>query len=94
VVRKYFRWLFWNTYYLFGYPRNFREYLEAGMRCRWPWWKFKPHMHYNKDGKQWEVWFKDEPSYSGKEFVSLQVHRSQETRGIVGFTIHEEELST
>lgn len=92
---KWFAWIFWTAAYAFRKtPADFQAHLLKGIRLRAPWWKFKPFVFRNEDGKQWEAWWGDEPSYAeiicgGKNFRG-EVHRSQTTNKIVGITVYDE----
>lgn len=100
---KYLRWAFWNTYYSITFrvvdkPKDLTTYVNALDKCRWPWWKFEPHVHYNEDGKQWEVWFYNESCVSRTEYITCTVHRDNSDgvgRGrIVGLTIYESTINS
>lgn len=51
--------------------------------------EFKPSVFHNDEGRQWEIYLTDEPCYVGRETINVEVHRSQETDRVVGFTIHD-----
>jgi len=93
TLLAYLRWLWWWLAYAFvPQPNDFVKYIERGMRTRPPWWKFKPYAYHNDDGRQWEVRLENEQSYTETGSISAEIHRSQETGRIVGFTVWDETL--
>ncbi len=91
TVGAYLRWLGWSAFYLFvPKPKDLDAHLTRGWRTRPPWWTFKPCVWHNDDGKQWEVWFRNDIGYTTTEWVRCEVHRSFETDEIVGLTIWDE----
>lgn len=91
-IFKYFRWLFWNAYYLpqFRQPRKLSQWLTRVKRTQWPWWKFKPHLFRNDDGRQWEIYFSNASAVYSRETITLDVGRDMDTGEIVAFTIYDE----
>ncbi len=90
---KYLKWLGWVLYYI-PQPRlkDLGTYITRMLRMRPPWWKFKPCMWHNDDGKQWEIYFEEEQSFTQQENLRIDVHRGFETNRIVGLTIWDEKL--
>ena len=89
----YLRWIWWTLVYAFAPPADDLEtFLQRGERTKPSWWKFRPCVHHNEDGHQWEVWFEDEQSYTERGLIQAEIHRDVETHRIVGLTVWDESL--
>lgn len=90
---KYARWAFWSAWYLFHRtPNELGAWLVRSERTRPPWWTFKPTVWHNDHGRQWEVYFKDDPDYCRIQTMQVDAHISRDTGEIVGLTIYDETL--
>jgi hypothetical protein len=90
---KYIKWFFWKIWYLFiPESRDLLTYLIKLDRIRSPWWKFKPSMYHNDDGKEWEIWFEHEQGYTEKRTIQVEAVIGMDTGNIVGITIFDEVL--
>ena len=98
TIFRYLRWLAWTLWYLpQRQPRYIRlDGLRAQLlrmeRTRRPWWKWKPGIWHNTDGRQWHVTFSDEQDYTICGTLKAELHIGQETGDIVGLTIFDETL--
>lgn len=92
AIYKYVRWLFWNAVALVWRPKEFGPYLRLRAECMWPWRKFVPNVWHNDDCREWQIYLADEPTYTRRQAMELEVHVSQETGRIVGFDIWDEHL--
>jgi hypothetical protein len=87
-------WMFWNVAYLFRpKPTTLMQYVQKGMRTRSPWWKFKPNVWHNRDGKQWHITFEDERNHTKEGSLKCRVHIGVESKRIVGLTVYDETLT-
>lgn len=93
-MTKFLRYIFWSVVYVFR-PKavTFDAYMLRGMRTMFPWKRFKPHVWYNEDGRQWEVYLTDESDYTEYRTLSVVCHVGMDTGDIVGFTIPCEVLT-
>ena len=90
---RFLRWLGWSAWYLVRRrPRDFDGYLRAAMRCRPPWWKFRPNVYHNQDGCMWQVYLVDEQSYTERRTLTLDVMVGMETGRITGLDLWDEQL--
>ncbi len=93
TISAYLRWIFWTgAYACRAKPGDLAGYLLRSKRTRPPRWKFRPSLFHNENGKQWEIRFDDESSYSRREVLQVEVQRGMETGRIVGLTIWDEKL--
>jgi hypothetical protein len=92
---RWLRWLFWSSIYAFQpTPKGLLSYLRRGMRCRPPWWKFKPHIFRNEDGKMWQVFLTDEASFTiPRQRLPVEIHMGMDSNQIVGFNVFDEHLT-
>ena len=92
-MSKFARWLFWNLAYCFRYrPRELAAYVTRGMRCRWPWWKFRPIVIHNDDGSMWHVYWSDKRSYTiPNQLLPVELHIGDDGQ-VVGVNIFDESL--
>lgn len=92
---KYIKWGFWTLIYLFRpIPQELGSYLQKGERTRAPWWRFKPCIYHNDDGKQWEIWLEHEQGYVEKKTIPVEVCIGMDSGRIVGITIFDETLKS
>lgn len=101
---KWLRWAFWNSWYVLKrciQPKRDRiplgelkTLMRQFERCRWPWWKFKPHMYHNDEGKFWEICFEPEMDCMWYETIEVRALRAcdQDNR-IVGLKIPDRALA-
>ena len=90
---KYIKWGFWTLIYFFRpVTKEFGNYLKMGERTRPPWWKFKPNLWYNKDGKEWEIFFTEEQSHVEHRIIQVEARIGMETGNITGLIIYDNVL--
>lgn len=53
---------------------------------------FKPYIWKNPDSPQYHIYFSDEMSYTERRWVLVDAHIGQDSKRIVGITIHEQDL--
>lgn len=93
-MRKFVTWLFWTVYYAVRpVPRSLEGYLLRGTRRRWPWWKFKPSVWHNDDGRQWHICFREEESFRDQRDVTVWCEIGQESGDIVGLVVWDKMLT-
>lgn len=81
---KHIRSLLWRLYYKIFPVKSLDEVIKHYDRTTSPYWKFKPFVYYNKDGRMWEVFFKESNYYASKEQLYCTVLRDIDTNEIVG----------
>ena len=90
---RFLRWVWWNAYYCWRpRPRDLRTWLARSMRCRPPWWRFRPHVWHNDAGGYWEVWFAEDRDYTERRVLVCDVSVSLETGQVVGLKVWDEVL--
>ena len=88
---KYIRWLFWLCCYAIApRPKSLKSFIRKIERTRAPWWKFKPYVWRNSDGKMWEVRFSPERCYTQTMMLQVEAKIDCETEEIIGFNIFDE----
>lgn len=95
MMRALVKWMFWRTVYLFRRcPKALRSYIVRGQRCRSPWWKFRPSVFHNHDGKMWHIYLTDEESYTrSPDHLLVKLHIGGTSGNIVGFDVFDESLA-
>jgi len=96
LILKYIEWLFWVVFYsIKPIEKNIEGLSIRYLRIRYPFKKFKPFLYRNEEGKQWEIYFKDDDSYfiSTKSNINVGVHVSYLNDEITSLTIFDEELT-
>jgi hypothetical protein len=86
---KHIRSLLWRLYYKIFPVKHLEEVVKHYDRTTSPYWKFKPFVYHNKDGKFWEILFKDTDYYASTEKIDCVVYREDETLRIVGIKIKD-----
>jgi len=91
----FFWWSAWQVRKCFGKPHMFHDYMWWTIKTSFPpWWKFRPYCHHNEYGKQWEVWFDNETTYTESRTIRVQAHIGMDSGRIVGLTIYDGALSS
>lgn len=95
TAMKYMRWLAWSAYYLFiPESKDFGWYMQKIIRTRKPWKKFRPNLFHSDAGRQWQIWFSDEMSYTVSGLtLKVDAMISEETGQVVGLDIWDESLA-
>lgn len=95
-MRVIVQWMFWKTvYFMRRRPTTIEAVCVRAFRCRSPWWKFRPVVYHNDDGRMWHVYFTDERSYTDtRRRLSVQCHIGEESGDIVGFNVFDEALKS
>ena len=92
-MTSYIRWAFWSVVYLFRIkPKDLDDWMLRTERTWKPWFKFKPHVWHNDNGKLWEIHLDNERNYSKTVNITLDVEVGLETGKIVGFRIYDSQL--
>jgi len=91
---KILQWIFWYLVYAVRpQPKELETYITKGIRLSPPWWKFRPSVWHNPDGKMWHVYFENESSYTiSRRTLSIELHIGQESGKVVGLNIWDETL--
>lgn len=93
-IKGFCLWLFWTVFYsVRPRERDFDKYMKRTIRTSWPWWKFKPNVSYNEDGRMWHVHLANESSYTAVRTIKVPVYISEETGKIVGLNLSNYILS-
>ena len=87
-------WIFWHVVYAVRpRPKEPAAYLVRADRLRSPWWKFKPTVYYNPDGRMWHVYLDNESSHTRpSRGLFIELHIGQESGKVVGLNIWDESL--
>ena len=92
-MKRWFAWAFWSVVYLFRrQPTDLDRYLLRITRTSLPWWRWKPNVFRNEDGRMWEVQLTNEATYSERRTLTIDVKVSMETGRIVGLDLWDELL--
>lgn len=94
MISRYLKWLFWTVVYAFRRrPKGFFSILKKALRCRRPWWKFRPSVYHNDEGREWEVFLANEDTYTRRCCIpDCEVAISRETGHVIGVTLYDEIL--
>ena len=91
----YLRWAFWTVVYLLRpAPKTFDGRIKRTLRCWSPWWKFKPHVYHNRDGKMWSISLAEDRCWVERRRLPVEVCYSVETGRIVGLKVFDEFLTS
>ncbi len=93
-IAKFLIWVFWKLYYLVWRDKHndLDQLLIRLQREQWPWWKFRPFLMHNDDGGYWEIYFKNDQTYTTYLTIHVAAHISNETGQIVGFDVGDRAL--
>jgi len=91
---KILRWVFWHIVYAVRpRPKEVEAYLACMNRLRSPWWRFKPSVYHNPDGKMWHVYLDNESTYTvPHRCFRVDLHVGEKSGRIVGLDIWDESL--
>ena len=94
TVLRYGKWAFWNLAYLVYRPENtMHGWVTKAIRTRKPWWKFRPCVYRNADGKEWEITLGDERCCTHiRQKIELDVGVGFDSGKIVSLDIPDESL--
>lgn len=90
---NYIKWIYWNIYFFFN--RDLNNWADKLILTRYPYWKYKPFMFYNKEGRQWEINFNrnEDSELSYNKYVWIRVNAEvDQNDDIVGITIYDSAL--
>lgn len=82
---NYVRWILWKAFYaISGTSTNLDDFIKELERTRPPWWKFRPGMFHNDEGRCWEIAFGDESYFSQHGIVKCELLIGRESGQVVG----------
>jgi hypothetical protein len=92
-VMAYLQWIFWKVWYFLRPVENdLGAVMTWAMRTRKPWFKFRPNVYRNEEGRSWTVVLDDVSYYCQLGTLRCDLLIEQGSNRIVGFDIWDSEL--